>query len=390
MDEYQEALSLADETVRNRRHIHQNAEVGLDLPKTVDFVCERLEEYGLAPKRCGHGVTATLGHGGKVLLLRADMDALPMYEASGEPFSCADGAVHACGHDMHAAMLLCAARMLKEREDELAGTVKLMFQPAEEVFKGSLDMMAAGILEDPHVDAALAYHVGAGRMPVGLYMYNDADTMMFSVDGFRIKVLGKPSHGAYPELGVDPINIGVHVHLALQELVARECSSYKSCVLTVGQFHAGSAANSIPDEAVLEGTLRTDDEELRQHVLGRIRKVAERQAEVFGGTAEVTSLSACPPLVCDPDLTREMVGYMGEMDVPGMTPVPGVHASASEDFSFVAQRVPSTFMYLSAGYENERGEHPAHDPRVRFNEEVLPIGAACLTHCAVRWLENNS
>lgn len=105
--------------------------------------------------------------------------------------------------------------------------------------------------------------------------------------------------------------------------------------------------------------------------------------------AEVTSLSACPPLVCDPDLTREMVGYMSEMDVPGMTPVPGVHESASEDFSFVAQRVPSTFMYLSAGYEDERGEHPAHNPRVRFNEEVLPIGAACLTYCAAGWLENN-
>lgn len=389
MNEYEEALALADETVANRRRIHEQAEVGLDLPRTVAFVEERLREYGLEPVRCGHGVTATVGHGGRVLLLRADMDALPMQEASGEPFSCPDGAAHACGHDMHAAMLLTAARMLKEREGELAGTVKLMFQPAEEIFKGSLDMIEAGVLEDPHVDAALAYHVGPGRMPTGLCMYNDTGTMMLSVDGFRIEILGRPSHGAYPELGVDPINIGVHVHLALQELVARECSCYRSCVLTVGQFHAGSAANSIPDRAVLEGTLRTDDEELRQRVLARVREVATRQAEAFGGSAEVTSLSACPPLVCDPELTREVAGYMEGLHIPGMAPVPDVRASASEDFSFIAQRVPSTFMYLSAGYEDERGERPAHDPRVRFNEDVLPIGSACLVRSAVEWLRNH-
>lgn len=211
MNYYERALELKDETIANRRHIHKNAETGLDLPKTKAYVMEKLTEYGLEPKDCGYGVTATLGKGGKVLLLRADMDALPMPEESGEEFACPTGKeAHTCGHDFHAAMLLTAAKMLKEKEDTLEGTIKFMFQPAEETFEGSKNMIENGILENPPVDAALAYHVSPGKMPIGLFMYNDKDTMMYSVDGFKITIHGKGSHGAYPHVGVDPINIGVH------------------------------------------------------------------------------------------------------------------------------------------------------------------------------------
>ena len=184
MNFYERAVELNEETIENRRYFHTNAEVGLDMPKAQAYVMEKLTEYGLKPEKCGHGVTATLGHGGKVLLLRADMDALPMPEESGEDFACPTGTEnHACGHDFHAAMLLTAAKMLKEKEDLLEGTVKFMFQPAEETFEGSKDMIEAGILENPKVDAALAFHVAAGQLPMGLVMYNDKDTMMFSVDG---------------------------------------------------------------------------------------------------------------------------------------------------------------------------------------------------------------
>lgn len=387
MDFYKRAVELKEETIENRRYIHKNAETGLKLPKTKAFVMDRLKKYGLEPEECGDGVTAMLGKGGKVLLLRADMDALPMPEQSGESFACPTGAAdHACGHDFHAAMLLTAAKMLKENEDMLEGTVKFMFQPAEETFEGSKNMIEHGILDNPKVDAALAYHVSPGKMPVGLYMYNDKDTMMYSVDGFKITITGKGSHGAYPHVGVDPINIGVHIHLALQELIARESDPAHACVLTIGQFQAGTAANIIPDTAVLQGTIRTNHKEARELLVRRMKEVAEKTAEVYKGTAQIEMISEVPPLICDPKMTDEIVGYMNEMNIPGLTPYLDVSASASEDFAVIAEKVPSTFMYLSAGYQDERGNYPAHHPKVQFNEDVCPIGSACLANCAVRWL----
>ena len=390
MNYYERALELKDETIANRRHIHKNAETGLDLPKTKAYVMEKLTEYGLEPKDCGYGVTATLGKGGKVLLLRADMDALPMPEESGEEFACPTGKeAHTCGHDFHAAMLLTAAKMLKEKEDTLEGTIKFMFQPAEETFEGSKNMIENGILENPPVDAALAYHVSPGKMPIGLFMYNDKDTMMYSVDGFKITIHGKGSHGAYPHVGIDPINIGVHVHLALQELIARESDPTHSCVLTIGQFAGGTAANIIPETAVLQGTIRTNKPEARELLVRRMKEVAERTAAVYNGTVDIEMISEVPPLICNPKLTDEVVGYMQELGIPGLTPYPGISASASEDFAVIAEKVPSTFMYLSAGYLDERGQYPAHHPKAQFNEDVCPIGAACLAHCASQWLKNN-
>ena len=390
MNYYERALELKDETIANRRHIHKNAETGLDLPKTKAYVMEKLTEYGLEPKDCGYGVTATLGKGGKVLLLRADMDALPMPEESGEEFACPTGKeAHTCGHDFHAAMLLTAAKMLKEKEDTLEGTIKFMFQPAEETFEGSKNMIENGILENPPVDAALAYHVSPGKMPIGLFMYNDKDTMMYSVDGFKITIHGKGSHGAYPHVGVDPINIGVHIHLALQELIARESDPTHSCVLTIGQFAGGTAANIIPETAVLQGTIRTNKPEARELLVRRMKEVAEKTAAVYNGTVDIEMISEGPPLICNPKLTDEVVGYMQELGIPGLTPYPGISASASEDFAVIAEKVPSTFMYLSAGYLDERGQYPAHHPKAQFNEDVCPIGAACLAHCASQWLKNN-
>lgn len=390
MNYYERALELKDETIANRRHIHKNAETGLDLPKTKAYVMEKLTEYGLEPKDCGYGVTATLGKGGKVLLLRADMDALPMPEESGEEFACPTGKeAHTCGHDFHAAMLLTAAKMLKEKEDTLEGTIKFMFQPAEETFEGSKNMIENGILENPPVDAALAYHVSPGKMPIGLFMYNDKDTMMYSVDGFKITIHGKGSHGAYPHVGVDPINIGVHIHLALQELIARESDPTHSCVLTIGQFAGGTAANIIPETAVLQGTIRTNKPEARELLVRRMKEVAEKTAAVYNGTVDIEMISEVPPLICNPKLTDEVVGYMQELGIPRLTPYPGISASASEDFAVIAEKVPSTFMYLSAGYLDERGQYPAHHPKAQFNEDVCPIGAACLAHCASQWLKNN-
>ncbi len=391
MNYLERAQALKDELVENRRYFHTNAETGLHMPIAKAYVMKKLTEYGLEPKECGEGVTATLGHGGKVILLRADMDALPMPEESGLPFACPSGdRAHACGHDFHAAMLLAAAKMLKEDEASLKGTVKFMFQPAEETFEGSNNMIANGILEDPKPDVALAYHVSTGKLPLGLYMYNDSGTMMFSVDQFEILIHGKGAHGAYPHLSVDPINIGVHIYLAFQELIARESNPADACLLTVGQFTAGAAANIIPDTAVLKGTMRTNQKEAREKLVVRLKEVAERTAEVYGGKADVNFTVSVPTLVCDPTFTKEIVSYMQEVPVPNAVGAGGVSSSASEDFSLIAERVPSAFMYLSAGFLDERGEYSAHNPKVQFNEDVLPSGAAYLAHCAVRWLEEHA
>ena len=391
MNFYERALQLKEETITHRRWFHANAEVGLDMPMAKRYVMNALTEYGLEPKECGHGVTAVIGTGGPCILLRADMDALPMGEESGEAFACPTGTeAHTCGHDFHAAMLLTAAKMLKEAEATLPGTVKLMFQPAEEPLIGAQDMIRHGILEDPAPDAALAFHVAAGRMPVGLYMYNSTGTMMFSVDGFRITVRGRGGHGAYPHTSIDPINIAVHVYLALEALIAREADPSKACVMTVGKFQAGTANNIIPDEAVMEGSIRSNDPASRDLLVRRMQETSAAIAAAYGGSAEVEMLSQVPPLICDKALTEEIVNYMGQLPIPGAMAVPGICASASEDFASVAAKIPASFLYLSAGFPDERGEAPAHNPKVRFNEEVCPIGAAAYAHCAARWLNKHS
>lgn len=389
MDFYKRSLELREETVSHRRWLHRNAEVGLHMPKGQAYVMEQLKEYGLDPHPCGYGVVAELGQkGGKTILLRADMDALPMAEESGENFACPTGKeAHTCGHDFHTAMLLTAAKLLKENESMLAGRVRFMFQTAEETFEGAKNMIANGVLEN--VDAALAYHVGSGRMPVGLFMYNSVGTMMYSVDGFRITIHGRGAHGAYPHSAIDPINIGVHIYLTLEALIAREADPSKACVLTIGNFSAGSAPNIIPDTAVLQGTLRTNDGTSRKKLVQRLKETVHMTAEVFGGSADIEMISEVPPLICDPVMTEEIASYMKELPIPNLTPVPDTSASASEDFATIAEKVPSVFMYLSAGYMDERGDAPAHNPKVRFNEDVCPIGSACLAHCAVRWLKEH-
>lgn len=378
---FEKAMNIKEEIIMHRRWFHENAEVGLEMPKAVQYVMQTLQEYGVSSRRCGHGVVATIGNGGKTLLLRADMDALPMKEDSGEAFSCLSGmAAHACGHDMHAAMLLGAAKLLKD--ETFNGTVKLMFQPAEETFEGSQEMISCGILNG--VDAALAFHVAPGKMPPRLFMYNSKTVMMSSVDGFRIKIYGKGGHGAYPNLTIDPIQIAVQIYIALEALIAREADPEKTCVLTIGEIQAGSAPNIIPDSAELAGTLRTDDKAQRKLLVERIRQVAEGISPTYGGTVEIETLSAVAPLVCEPDLTERMVSYLKEMGLEGYG---DIRANASEDFANIAEKVPSTFIYLSAGFADERGEFSTHNPKVRFNEEVCPVGATAYAYCALRWLE---
>lgn len=390
MHYYNRALELKEETIQHRRHIHKNAEIGLNLPKTVSYVMNVLTEYGFNPRKCGHGVIASLGQGGKTLLLRADMDALPLREESGESFACSAGnAAHACGHDLHTAMLLSAAKMLKEQEASLSGTIFFLFQPAEETFQGARDMIQAGLFDLIHPDAALALHVTAGRMKPGIVMYNSTSVMMSSVDGFRIHIQGKGAHGAYPQEGIDPITIGVHIHLALSELIAHETDPAHSCVLSIGHFEAGNAPNIIPDTAVMEGTLRTKNEAARERLLKRISTICDLTARQYGGDASIEVLSDMNVLHCDPQTTTDMIRYLRELPIPDLTEYPDITANASDDFAMFTSRIPSAYLHISAGFADERGDYPIHHPKVRFNEDVCPIGTAILSHCAARWLEEH-
>ena len=390
MDYLKRSEELFEETVENRRHLHQMPELGLELPETTAFIMEKLTEMGYDPKPCGGGVVACVGKmGGKTVLLRGDVDALPMKEESGLPFASQRENAHTCGHDIHGAMLLTAAKMLKENEAALDGMVKLMFQPGEEPLTGARSMIADGLLQDPRPDVALGYHVVAGSMPMGLFVYNREGTLMNSSDNFIIDIQGKGGHGAYPDACIDPINIAAHMILALESVVAREIKSTQASVLTIGKVTAGDAPNIIPDQAQLQGTLRCDSEKEREFILQRLSEVVDAVAKMYRGSATITMLAGTPPLICDPQSVDDFVGYMRELDVPGQCEHVGMHAASSEDFSAVLSEIPGAYMFLSAGFTDGRETYNQHHPKVEFNEEVMKSGAAYLAHCASRWLEEH-
>ena len=350
----QRAMELKKETIAHRRYIHRCAEVGLELPKTMAYIEQQLKLCGVAPHPCGHGIRAEIGTGEPVLLLRADADALP------------NG--HTCGHDCHAAMLLTAAKLLKERENELKGTVRLMFQPAEETLSGARDMIAGGILE-AKPRAALAFHTAAGKMTTGMALCGTDGAMMRSADNLSITFFGKGGHGAYRNQTVDPIKIAVEVYEALPEI-------------SFGVFRAGAAGNIIPDTALLQGSLRA--EEGREKLLKKMHDTIDEVTARHGGRAEVVCTSRTPALVCDKKLTLQMSGYLKELD---LIVKDGVKAKASEDFAYIAEKVPSAYFYLTCGFSDARGDHLAHDPQVKIDEEVLPLGAAAYAHCAWKYLQ---
>ena len=389
MDFYSEALDMKDEIVAHRRFMHKNAESGNCTPITADYILNTLKNYGIPSQLCGNGVTATVGSGNPVILLRADMDALPMAEQSGEKFASGTKSAHTCGHDMHAAMLLGASKLLKMQEKRLCGTVKFMFQPGEEILSGCKAMMENGVLQNPVPQAAFALHTAAGGMLPGTFMYNADKALMLSADNFEVTIKGKGGHGAYPNLAVDPINAAVHIYTALQSLAGREVAADNVCVVTMGQFIAGESDNIIPDNAVMKGALRTDDESVRNFVKKRIEEIAQLTARCFGASAAVSWAGGAPALNCDSGLVSEMTGYIKELPIPDVKFIGNMQATASEDFAYIAQKIPSAYIYLSAGFDDERGKYTAHNPKVCFNEEALPIGAAVYAHCAARWLTEN-
>lgn len=380
------AKELETQMQADRHYLHQHAEAGENLPNTTKYVMDRLREIGLEPTEiCPSGVTSVIegAKPGKVILLRADMDALPMPENNDLPFKTQTDAAHNCGHDLHTAMLLGAAQMLYERRDELCGSVKLMFQPAEEVFTGSKKLIEAGILQNPTVDAAMGMHVMLDKK--GPLVNYSTGYMTSSCDGFKITVHGTGCHGAMPETGVDPINVGFHIYSAFQNLIARECPSSDKVVLTLGAFNAGSTPNIVPGEAVLMGTLRTYNKELRAKLVRRMHEICEFEGKAFGATVDYEVLSDVPSTYSDPELTKEMAGYVREA-MPEMMGRTDYLVTPSDDFAFISEQVPTTYFMLEAKVDGCPVQH--HNPGVLFDESVLPYGAFVHANCAFNWLNN--
>lgn len=392
----QEASALQDEIISHRLWLHTHAETGFDLTETKPYVKSALTEMGYTVQECGKaGLVTTVGKpGGKVLLLRADMDALPIAEEADVDFACKNGRMHACGHDMHTAMLLGAAKILKAHESELGGTVKLMFQPAEEIFEGSKDMIASGVLENPRPDAALMIHVAAGMpLPAGTVVVSAPGVSAPAADYFTIRVHGKGCHGSAPQNGIDPLTAAAHILIALQEIHARELSASDEAVLTIGTFHAGEAGNVIPDTATMGGTIRTYDEKTRAYLKERMTAIAQSIAEAFRASAEVSFGSGCPTLVNDKDLSEKVTGYLKDLlganrafttaELSGGKPARG---GGSEDFAYVSHEVPSLMLALAAGEPSKGYPYPQHHPKVKFDESVLSTGAAVFVDCAINYL----
>ncbi len=387
---YQEALDMKEELIAYRRALHRIPEVGLDLPLTSAFIAAKLEEMGIpcnVSKENSH-VTAMLGCGDNdkpCILLRSDMDGLPGVEESGLDFASDNGCMHACAHDIHAASLLGAAKILKAHESELQGNVKLLFQSGEEVFHGAETAIKEGVLESPKVQAAFAMHMFS-FVPFGTISYHYHP--MASVYGFRITVTGKGAHGSAPENAVSPINAAVQIYQGLQELIAREIPGSKEVVLTIGKFESGSAANVIPEKAVMEGTLRAFDNDLREFMIRRITEVAERIALAYRTKAEVTVLSDCPALVNDPELTEEILEYIREAR-DDIEITNDYHALGSEDFAFFSREVPCCYLPLGGTYGNGYPNYYEHNPKIRYSEENLPTAAGTYALAAIKWLVNH-
>lgn len=383
----EQALNLKSVTIQDRRYLHENAESGTHLPITTKYIIKRLNEIGLEAKEiCDSGVTATI-YGkkpGKTILLRCDTDALPMNEDNTLSYTSKTDSAHNCGHDLHTAMLLSAAQILKDNEDILEGNVKLMFQPAEEVFDGAEKMIDAGILENPKVDVAMGIHTMLD-LPAPSIGYS-AGNITSSCDGFKITITGDGCHGAAPHLGVDPINAGAHLYLAFQQLIARETPPSETTSLTFGQFSAGNSSNIIPHTAVLQGTLRTYNKDVRKKLLERMKEIISATDAMFRTSTEYETLSSLPSTYTDPYLLDEFVKYVKYMDET-MTHLPNYRVTPSDDFAFISQKVPTVYFML--GTKQEGCPYPHHNPGVLFDEDSMPYGVAVHVQCAYKWLKNN-
>jgi amidohydrolase len=397
------AAALEPELIAWRRHLHQHPELSNREVETAKFIAEKLRSFGLDPQTgvARTGVVAVLkgGRPGPVVALRADMDGLPVREEAKVPFASTAtaeyegnkvGVMHACGHDTHMAVLLATARLLTQMREKVPGTVKFIFQPAEEGAPAAEDpagaeaMVQQGVMQNPKVDAVFGLHVFA-NVPTGHIAYRSGPFMAAS-DSFEIIVKGRQTHGANPWHGVDPIVVGSQIVSALQTIVSRSVNITKlPAIVTVGQFHSGIRSNIIPDSARMVGTIRTFDDGMQADVHARVKRIAEGIASASGATAEVKIAKGNPVTSNDAALTARMLPTL-ERVAPGMVHVSELITGA-EDFTFFQRQAPGLFFFVGITPPEQVGKAAQnHSPLFYVDEKALLTGVRALSHLTLDYL----
>lgn len=386
MNEFLErAYALNDQLVKDRRHLHANPEVGLDLPNTKAYIIKRLEEIELEYKEVGYGISALIkgesgGTNDKVALLRADMDALPMTEINDLPYKSTNGCAHTCGHDLHASMLLSAAQIINENKDKFSGTVKLMFQPDEESLAGARNMIENGILEDPKVDFAFAMHTGLTDKVGSIGYYKGY--MATSADIFNISIKGKGGHGAYPHQCITPIYAANMIYNGFSEMLAQEINRSEHATITFGQITSGTSFNIIPETAFIQGTVRTYNPEVREYVKMRMGEMVESTEKFTRTKIDLEFVNGVASLYSDPENTTKMIDIISQIE-PKIE-LQDFRFLASEDMAEISRLVPTTYIMLNCKVDGNDFSH--HNPGILFDEKALPLGAGIFANIAIKSL----
>ncbi len=372
-----------------RREFHQRPELGFTEFKTAEIIhreLSKLNGFQIRSGLAGTGVIATLegSSPGKTLLMRFDMDALPVTEGTGVDFASQNpGLMHACGHDGHMAIGLAAARLLAERKGELKGKVKVLFQPAEEGLGGARKMIEAGVLEDPRPDLVLGMHLW-NEKPIGWLGISDGPVMSAS-DTFWIEIIGRGGHGGMPHKTRDPIIASAAIIQSLQSLVSREAPPLDSAVVSVAVIHGGETHNVIPDAVKMEGTIRTFDPDIRVQLLRRFREVVDGIASAHQCRAEVKVLETSPAVINDPlagDLVRDAAGKL----LPECEIDAHYRTMASEDMAYLMQAFPACYWFVGSANPALGLSAKHHQPDFNFDEEALKTGAALMCGAALQFL----
>ncbi len=385
------AQEFHPEVISNRRHLHANPELSFEEYETSAFVKSKLDELGISyQKMADTGIVAHIKGSkpsDKVVALRADMDALPILEANDVPYrSKKDGVMHACGHDVHTSSLLGTAKILSELKDEFAGTVKLIFQPAEERLPGGASLMIKeGVLENPKPQAVIGQHVmpliESGKVGFRSWKY------MASTDEIYVTVYGKGGHGAQPQQNIDPVLITSHIIIALQQIVSRVADPKIPSVLSFGKVIANGATNVIPNEVKLEGTFRTMDEDWRAKAHKTMKKMAEGIAEAMGGSCDFNIMRGYPFLINEEKLTANTrvfaEEYLGRENVLDLD-----IWMAAEDFAYYSQVSDACFYRLGTGNEKRGITSSVHTPTFDVDEDSLKLSTGLMTYIALKQLGN--
>jgi amidohydrolase len=384
-----EIRTLQSQLIEWRRQLHQRPELGFKEQLTAELIAQKLTQWGINHQTgiAKTGIVATLEgqQPGKVLAIRADMDALPIQEANEVPYrSQHDGIMHACGHDGHTAIALGTAYYLSQHRQDFQGTVKFIFQPAEEGPGGAKPMIEAGVLKNPDVNAIIGLHLW-NNLPLGQIGVRSG-ALMAAVELFRCTILGRGGHGAMPHQTIDSVLVSAQIVSALQTIVARNVNPIDSAVVTVGELHAGTALNVIADTARMSGTVRYFNLELENLIGQRIEQIIAGICSSYGATYELDYWQLYPPTINDFQMAEFVRSIASDVVETPLGVVPECQTMGGEDMSFFLQEVPGCYFFVGSANPAKNLAYPHHHPRFDFDETALAIGVEMFVRCVEKFL----